>query len=79
MDEDEEFDPQPERATPLRYGLALLVFVTESAQAFANLWGMVTMVTTQHLMQKKIDSEFGKVVKCYDHPGIGSGSPESQD
>lgn len=74
------FELTPERATPLRYVTAALVLVSETAQAFANFFGLVTTVTARHVLQKQYDREFQGIVKFNDDTScLGSGSPESED
>lgn len=73
-------DLNPIKATPLRFTLAVLGFVSEVTQAVANLSASMTMVVYQHLKYEAMNEEFEGIVKNYEQPGsIGSGSPESQD
>lgn len=78
--ESELFELTPERATPLRYATAALALISETAQAFANFCGTVTIVTARHVLHKEYDREFQGIVKFNDDTScLGSGSPESED
>lgn len=79
-DEGGVFELKPERATPLRYATAVLALVSETAQAFANFCGTVTVVTARHVLHKEYDKEFQGIVKFNDNSScIGPWSPESKD
>lgn len=79
-EESELFELRPERATPLRYTTAALALISETAQAFANFCGTVTIITARHVLQKECDREFQGIVKFNDDTScFGSRSPESED
>ncbi len=83
MDEDnflQEVELQPERASKTRFALAGLAFLSEVSQAVANLIGSVTMVVAAHEMQRKIDSEFGRMTSDLTNTaGLGTGRTEPED
>lgn len=75
-----EIEIQPERATPLRFALAGLGFVAEVSQAVTNFFGTLTVVVAAHEMQRKIDSEFGRMTRDLSNAaGLRAGSPEQED
>lgn len=79
-DEDEvELILQPERATPLRFGLAFLALATEVSQAVTNFFASVTMVTARQVLQDEYDREFKGIVGNYDDASIGAGAVQPED
>lgn len=83
MDEDdilEELTVRPERASALRFVLAGLGLVSEVSQAVANFFSTVTVVVAAHEMQRKVDSEFGRMTGDFsDTAGLGAGGAEQED
>lgn len=74
------YEIQPERATKSRYALAGLSFLAEVSQAVTNFMGMITVVTAAHVMQQKIDDEFGRITGDFSNTiGLGTGTTQSED
>lgn len=83
MDEEtflSEIEIQPERASKLRFALAGLALISEVSQAVTNFFGSITVVVAAHEMQRKVDSEFGRMTRDITNPaGLGTGSTEQED
>lgn len=83
MDEEtflSEIEIRPERASKLRFALAGLAFMSEVSQAVTNLFSSITVVVAAHEMQRKVDSEFGRMINDFsDTVGLGTGSAEQED